>query len=117
MTTTEIATLIQAHLAEFLLGVTEANDSVGMTYDDDPDSPRSTAYDMGRTLGEHYTNPSPSPRDASFIEWVSKHILDGDEVIGTDDGEYEYLVENDEAYDNYSTIVTEARRLAGKESA
>lgn len=57
MTTTEIASIIEAHLPEFLLGVVEANDSVGMTYDDDPDSPRSAAYDMGRTLGEHYTNP------------------------------------------------------------
>jgi hypothetical protein len=33
-----------------LLGYREGLDSMGMTYDDDPESPRSTAYDVGRTL-------------------------------------------------------------------
>lgn len=35
-------------LAAFLLGVWEAGGNVGMTYDDDPGSPRSRAYDTGR---------------------------------------------------------------------
>lgn len=35
----------------FLLGVVEARSSFGMTFDDDPWSPRSRAYDRGRALG------------------------------------------------------------------
>lgn len=33
-----------------LLGFREGLGGVGMTYDDDPDSPRSVAYDEGRWL-------------------------------------------------------------------
>jgi hypothetical protein len=33
-------------------GYDEANNAFGMTYDDDPASPRSVAYDEGRTAGE-----------------------------------------------------------------
>lgn len=39
---------------EFALGFEEAGQSFGMTFDDDPDSDRSAAYDLGRTLGEAY---------------------------------------------------------------
>lgn len=35
----------------FLLGLRECAGEVGMTYDDDPNSPRSRAYDTGRTFG------------------------------------------------------------------
>lgn len=35
----------------FLLGLTECRGSVGMTYDDNPFSHRSLAYDRGRSLG------------------------------------------------------------------
>lgn len=38
------------HPAIALLGFREGNGDVGMTYDDDPESPRSVAYDVGRTL-------------------------------------------------------------------
>lgn len=41
-----------ALIGPFILGAREANGSVGMTYDDDPESPRSRAYDRGRNLGE-----------------------------------------------------------------
>lgn len=34
----------------FLLGFLEGLDDVGMTYDNDPDSPRSVAYDTGREM-------------------------------------------------------------------
>ena len=36
----------------FILGAREAGGGVGMTYDDDPESPRSRAYDEGRNLGQ-----------------------------------------------------------------
>jgi hypothetical protein len=36
----------------FHLGVQEASGDIGMTYDNDPESPRSVAYDVGRTVGE-----------------------------------------------------------------
>ena len=52
-----------------------------------------------------------------FLNWVANWVLDGDVV--TPDGEpgteYEYELDNDEAFANYQTIVSEARRLAGKE--
>jgi len=35
----------------FLLGLSECRGDVGMTYDDDAESPRSRAYDHGRSLG------------------------------------------------------------------
>lgn len=37
---------------EHSLGVAEAHSAFGMTYDDDPESPRSRAYDLGRNYGE-----------------------------------------------------------------
>ena len=40
------------HPLVFLMGLREATGDFGMTYDDDPESPRSVAYDMGRNLGE-----------------------------------------------------------------
>ena len=39
-------------LKPFALGVSEAGLSTGITYDDDPESPRSRAYDRGRNLGD-----------------------------------------------------------------
>tara|TARA_R100000656_G_scaffold104176_4_gene76418 strand:+ start:9845 stop:10078 length:234 start_codon:yes stop_codon:yes gene_type:complete len=42
----------------FILGVTDAMDpeiSLGMTFDDDAESPRSRAYDRGCNLGERIT--------------------------------------------------------------
>ena len=39
------------YAAEWSLGHEEAEGDVGMTYDDDPESPRSRAYDEGRTAG------------------------------------------------------------------
>lgn len=43
--------LIHRYSEEFLLGYSEARGEMGMTYDDDPWSDRSMAYDLGRTLG------------------------------------------------------------------
>jgi hypothetical protein len=37
------------HPEEFRLGFDEGDGDVGMTYDDDPSSERSAAYDMGRS--------------------------------------------------------------------
>lgn len=36
----------------FSLGLEEAGSAFGMTYDGDPESPRSVAYDSGRNVGE-----------------------------------------------------------------
>lgn len=38
----------------FILGFREAGSDLGMTYDDDPESSRSVAYDHGRNLGERF---------------------------------------------------------------
>jgi hypothetical protein len=46
----EFHRLIAAHPAEFALGYAEGDGDVGMTYDDDPGSDRSLAYDLGRSL-------------------------------------------------------------------
>lgn len=37
----------------FVLGIKEAHSGCGMTYDDDPLSPCSVAYDEGRNVGEN----------------------------------------------------------------
>lgn len=44
--------VIHDNPVEFQLGVTESFLATGVTYDGDPWSPRSIAYDYGRTLGE-----------------------------------------------------------------
>lgn len=46
--------IIARHPNEFMLGFVEGLGACGTTYDDDPYSPRSQAYDLGRTLGELY---------------------------------------------------------------
>lgn len=38
------------HPRIFVLGFSEGRGDLGMTYDDDPSSPRSEAYDAGRDL-------------------------------------------------------------------
>jgi hypothetical protein len=38
-------------LRAFFLGLRECRGDVGMTYDNDAESPRSRAYDKGRALG------------------------------------------------------------------
>lgn len=38
------------HPAVALLGFREGRGDMGMTYDNDPGSPRSVAYDVGRTI-------------------------------------------------------------------
>ena len=44
--------IIHDHPEEFQLGIVEHNLSTGVTYDGDPESARSIAYDFGRTFGE-----------------------------------------------------------------
>lgn len=45
------ASAIFNHPAEFVLGVAESGGNVGMTYDSDPTSGKSLAYDVGRDVG------------------------------------------------------------------
>jgi hypothetical protein len=42
-------------ITAFLRGFVEFRSSLGMTYDDDPYSPRSVAYDRGRDLAHRLT--------------------------------------------------------------
>lgn len=53
-----------------------------------------------------------------FLNWVASWVLDGDPIVydadNYPDDQYEYELENDEVYENYTTIVATARRLAGK---
>jgi hypothetical protein len=44
--------VIHDYPEEFKLGITEATLSTGVTFDGDPSSARSIAYDLGRTFGE-----------------------------------------------------------------
>ena len=46
----DVRRLIAEHPTEFDLGFEEGLDDMGMTCDDDPESDRSTAYDLGRSL-------------------------------------------------------------------
>ena len=39
-------------IAAFRLAIDDGISDVGMTYDNDPESPRSVAYDVGRTVAE-----------------------------------------------------------------
>lgn len=50
MTSNEVFERIASHSTEFKLGYDEGHDSMGMTYDNDSESPRSQAYDLGRSL-------------------------------------------------------------------
>lgn len=62
-----------------------------------------------------------------FVNWVASWVLEGDVIDPAKDSgrfnvdpheePYEYDMGTDEVYDNYRTIITEARRLAGKETA
>jgi hypothetical protein len=56
----DVVRLIVMHPAEFALGYDEGLDSMGMTYDDDPGSDRSVAYDLGRSLRESCDPYAPS---------------------------------------------------------
>jgi hypothetical protein len=53
-----------------------------------------------------------------FLNWVANWVLDGDLMPEDNppEDQYEYELENDEVYENYTTIVTTARRLAGKDN-
>jgi len=62
----------------FRLGWEEADGEVGTTYDDDPTSPRSEAYDCGRTVGRL---PEPwkstlaaAPAMLAALEWALCHV-------------------------------------------
>jgi len=44
--------IIHDHPVEFKLGLVESQLSTGVTYDGDPESAKSIAYDFGRTFGE-----------------------------------------------------------------
>lgn len=50
MTGSEALSAINEHPAVFAWGFDEGLDSMGCTFDDDPESPRSVAYDLGRSL-------------------------------------------------------------------
>jgi hypothetical protein len=44
---------IVRHPAIFVQGIRESGSSFGMTYDDDPESRKSRAYDSGRNVGDY----------------------------------------------------------------
>lgn len=50
MNSEEVWMTIHDYPFEFKLGYEEGLESMGVTYDDDPGSPRSVAYDLGRSL-------------------------------------------------------------------
>lgn len=59
----EIINLIGEFPDEFLLGIADADGTSGETYDNDPSGARSTAYDLGRSLGEIYLPIDLTPVD------------------------------------------------------
>lgn len=44
-------------ITAFIAGFRQAHETYGMTYDNDPESPRSRAYDHGRNWGERLLLP------------------------------------------------------------
>lgn len=52
--------VIHDNAEEFKLGFSEVGLATGVTYDGDPDSPRSIAYDLGRTLGDQLFDSNDS---------------------------------------------------------
>ena len=54
-------------VAAFRLGYEEAGGDFGVTFDDSPDSLRSRAYDMGRSLGRPDDHPEPVEPSADLL--------------------------------------------------
>lgn len=79
LTAPRIHELITAHHMEFMLGLLEWNLGIGMTYDDDPESNRSQAYDLGRTLGGALSLPIDEYCDHIYESYCPKCGLDSDE--------------------------------------
>jgi hypothetical protein len=46
--------MITTYIRIFLLGLWECRGDFGLTFDDDPESPKSRAYDRGRNLGRMF---------------------------------------------------------------
>ena len=55
------------------LGAAECDSSFGRTYDDDPGSDLSTAYDLGRTHGE---TAAERDRLREALEWIATMTLE-----------------------------------------
>ena len=77
MLNTRQAAIWDDHPEEYSLGFDEAYEephgAVGMTYDDDPDSPRSQAYDYGRDHGKAtYYNEHPDEDPGSFSMYTQR---------------------------------------------
>ena len=64
----EQAYLRRRYRQEYALGRAEWADNVGMTYDDDPNSPRSRAYDIGRTDGEDAARDNLTPAEQEIAD-------------------------------------------------
>lgn len=79
LTAPSIHQLITANSNEFILGLLEWNHGVGATYDDDPESDRSMAYDLGRTLAEALSLPIDEYCDHIYESYCPKCGLDSDE--------------------------------------
>lgn len=65
--------VIRDHPEEFKLGIIEAGLSTGVTFDGNPESARSVAYDLGRTLGE----PTEGFDDSDHPLWGEEYCDHG----------------------------------------
>lgn len=84
LTPTSIHDMISHYRYEFVLGLMEWGSGVGMTFGDDPESEASTAYDLGRSLGEALNLPIDETHcDHIYDSYCGKCGLDSDE--GDDD--------------------------------
>lgn len=79
-TWTSDAKLIVQFPFEFALGWEEADGMVGVTYDDDPDSPRSRAYDLGRTAKQCIDSLDDAAGTLRLLDEIANTIIKLPEV-------------------------------------
>lgn len=112
MTKTKIGKIWSA----FAAGVLEAGGDAGITYDDNPDSELSQAYDQGRNAGENLTS--------EWREWLATRCEPAlrelvDDVWGEADDfpkrDWQTECENDETHVGYWEWVESMRDMAGSE--
>lgn len=73
--------IITSHPNEFTLGVLEWAHSTGVTYDNNPESDRSQAYDLGRTLGEALNLATDEYCDHIYESYCPKCGIDSAEEL------------------------------------
>jgi hypothetical protein len=101
LTPAQLANLVTEHRLPFILGASEWRSGFGRTFDGDPESPRSEAYDLGRTIGEALDLPAPVEPEFGFDyggNMGNRYLTDADVtvdgfIIGTITVDHDGLIE------------------------